>query len=218
MIKSLKIDERLEKYISDHSYDLHPTQKELLNYNDKLGDIKKMQISITQAHFFQLLIKTNKVKNILEIGTFTGYSALSMGLSLPDDGNIICLDINKKTSEIAKNFFKKAKLENKIQIIIGPAIETLKKLKEQKKLFDLIFIDADKENYINYYEKSFGLLKKQGFILIDNVLWYGDVADPSKNDHLTNIIREFNSFIRKDDRIARTILPLGDGITICRKI
>ena len=218
MTKSLKIDERLEKYISDHSYDLHPIQKEILSHNASLGDVKRMQISVTQAYFFQLFIKTNNIKNILEIGTFTGYSALSMGLSIPKDGSVTCLDINKETSEIARTFFKKADLDKKIKIILEPAINTLKKMKDDKKMFDMIFIDADKENYKNYYNLSLALVKKNGFILIDNVLWHGDVADPNKNDRLTSIIREFNSFIKKDDRIEKTILPLGDGVTICRKI
>ena len=218
MTKSLKIDERLEKYISDHSYDLHPIQKEILSHNASLGDVKRMQISVTQAYFFQLFIKTNNIKNILEIGTFTGYSALSMGLSIPKDGSVTCLDINKETSEIARTFFKKADLDKKIQIILEPAINTLKKMKDDKKMFDMIFIDADKENYKNYYNLSLALVKKNGFILIDNVLWHGDVVDPNKNDRLTSIIREFNSFIKKDDRIEKTILPLGDGVTICRKI
>ena len=218
MIKSLEINERLEKYISDHSYDLHPIQKEILNHNKSLGDVKKMQISVTQAYFFQFFIKTNKIKNILEIGTFTGYSALSMGLAIPKDGNITCLDINRETSEAAKNFFKKANLDKKIKIILGSAMNTLKKLKDDKKIFDMIFIDADKENYKNYYNLSLELVKNNGFILIDNVLWKGDVTDPNKNDRLTNIIREFNSFIKKDDRVEKTILPLGDGVTVCRKI
>jgi len=218
MIKSLKIDEKLEKYISEHSYDLHPVQKEILNHNDSLGDVKKMQISVTQGYFFQFFIKTNSIKNILEIGTFTGYSALSMGLAIPKDGNVTCLDINKETSETARNFFKKANLDKKVQIILGSAMNTLKKLKDDKKFFDMIFIDADKENYKNYYDLSLELVKNNGFILIDNVLWHGDVVDPIKNDRLTNIIREFNSFIKKDNRIEKTILPLGDGVTICRKI
>ena len=218
MTKSLEINEKLEKYISDHSYDLHPVQKEILSHNDGLGLSKRMQISVTQAYFFQFFIKTNNIKNILEIGTFTGYSALSMGLSIPKDGRIICLDINKETSEWAKIFFKKANLDKKIKIILAPAIESLKKLKNKKKMFDMIFIDADKENYKNYYNLSLELVKNNGFILIDNVLWKGDVTDPNKNDRLTNIIREFNSFIKKDDRVEKTILPLGDGVTICRKI
>ena len=218
MIKSLEINERLEKYISDHSYDLHPVQRDILKYNDTLGHSKKMQISISQAYFFQFFIKTNNLKKILEIGTFTGYSALSMGLVLPKDGKITCLDINEKTSEEASLFFKKANLDKKIKIILAPAIRSLNKFKKDKKKFDMIFIDADKENYKNYYEVSLDLVKKNGFILVDNVLWKGEVADPKKNDKLTNVIREFNSFIKKDDRIEKTILPLGDGVTICRKI
>ena len=218
MTKSLKINERLEKYISDHSYDLHPVQKEILIHNESLGLRKKMQISVTQAYFFQFFIRTNNIKNILEVGTFTGYSALSMGLAIPKDGNITCLDINKETSESARIFFKKANLDKKIKIILAPAAKTLSKLKYEKKTFDMIFIDADKENYINYYNLSLELVKNNGFIFIDNVLWKGDVADPQKNERLTNIIREFNSFIKKDDRVEKTILPLGDGVTICRKI
>ena len=141
-----------------------------------------------------------------------------MGLATPKDGNITCLDINKETSKVAKKFFKKADLDKKVKIILGPALNTLKKFKDDQKIFDMIFIDADKENYKNYYDLSLELVKKNGFILIDNVLWHGDVVDTNKNDRLTNIIREFNSFIKKDDRIEKTILPLGDGVTICRKI
>ena len=218
MTKSLKIDEKLEKYISDNSYDLHPVQKEIIKYNNSLGNIKKMQISVSQAYFLQLFIKSNGIKNILEIGTFTGYSALSMALAITSDGIVTCLDRNKETSEKAKSFFKKANLENKIKVILGPALDTLKRLKKEKKIFDLVFIDADKENYKEYYDLSMNLIKKKGFILVDNVLWHGDVADPVKNDRFTNIIREFNSLIKNDNRVEKTILPLGDGVTICRKI
>jgi predicted O-methyltransferase YrrM len=165
-----------------------------------------------------LFIKSNGIKNILEIGTFTGYSALSMALAITSDGIVTCLDINKETSEKAKSFFKKANLENKIKVILGAALDTLERLKKEKKIFDLVFIDADKENYKKYYNLSMNLIKKKSFILVDNVLWHGDVADPVKNDRFTNIIREFNSLIKNDNRVEKTILPLGDGITICRKI
>ena len=218
MTKSLKIDEKLEKYISDNSYDLHPVQKEIIKHNNSLGNTKKMQISVSQAYFLQLLIKSNNIKNILEIGTFTGYSALSMALATTTDGKVTSLDINKETSEKAESFFKKANLENKIKVILGPASDALERLKEEKKIFDLVFIDADKENYKEYYDLSMNLIKKKGFILVDNVLWHGDVADPVKNDRFTNIIREFNSLIKNDNRVEKTILPLGDGVTICRKI
>ena len=217
MIKNLNINENLEKYIRENSYDLHPVQKDIIEYNNSLGKQKKMQISVTQSYFFQFLIKTNSIKNILEIGTFTGFSALAMALSLPKDGKITCLDKNEETSKKAISFFKKANVENLIEVKIGPALKTLDEIKKRNIFFDMIFIDADKENYQNYYNSCFDLIKNTGFILIDNVLWHGDVADPNKNDKLTNILRDFNSFIKKDDRIHKTILPLGDGITICRK-
>ena len=217
MTKSIKIDEALENYISKNSYELHPVQKEIINHNNNLGDIKRMQISVTQAYFMQLLIKINNVKQILEIGTFTGYSALSMALAI-DEGFVTCLDNNEKTSEIANNFFKKANVEKKINLIVGTAIDSLNNLINENKNFDLIFIDADKENYIKYYDLAFKLICSNGLILIDNVLWKGDVIDQNKNDRMTNIIRDFNTHIKNDDKIEKTILPIGDGVTICRKL
>ena len=218
MTKNIIIDERLENYISDNTYSLHPIQKEIIEYNKTLGNLKRMQVSVTQAYFFQLMIKLNNIKNILEIGTFTGYSALSMGLSLHIDGTVTCLDIDKEKSKKAEYYFRKANLENKIKIIIAPAIESMNELIKQKKIFDLIFIDADKENYINYYNLSYQLLNKDGLLIIDNVLWKGDVSNSDKNDRLTTVIKNFNSFVKKDERVEKTVLPLGDGLTICRKI
>jgi len=215
--KSIKIDEALENYISNNSYELHPVQKEIIQHNKSLGDIKRMQISVTQAYFMQLLIKIHNVKQILEIGTFTGYSALSMALAV-DDGFITCLDNNEITSEVANNFFKKANVDKKINLRVGKAIESLNNLISENKIFDLIFIDADKENYIKYYDLAFKLISKNGLILIDNVLWKGEVKDNNKNDRMTNIIRNFNTYIKNDERIEKTILPIGDGVTICRKL
>ena len=217
-MKNIKIDESLENYISNNSYDLHPVQKEIIEYNNNLGEIKKMQISVTQAYFMQLLIKINNVKKILEIGTFTGYSALSMALAIDEDGLITCLDKNRETSDTANNFFKKANVKNKIDLLIGPAVENLNKLINQNKSFDLIFIDADKENYIKYYDLAFQLLSTKGLILIDNVLWKGEIINNNKNDKITNIIKDFNKYIKNDNRIDKTILPIGDGVTICRKL
>ena len=218
MTKSIIINQNLENYISNNSVDLHPVQQEIIEHNNRLGDIKKMQISVTQGYFMQFIIKNNKIKKILEIGTFTGYSALTMALAVEEDGNITCLDKNKETSDIAINFFKKAKVDNKINLICDNASNILSKLIEESSSFDLIFIDADKENYINYYEFAYNLISKNGLIIVDNVLWKGEVTDLSKNDKLTNIIREFNAHIKKDHRIEKTILPLGDGITICKKL
>tara|TARA_B100001769_G_C21780376_1_gene425889 strand:- start:118 stop:612 length:495 start_codon:yes stop_codon:yes gene_type:complete len=164
------------------------------------------------------MIKLSKTQKILEVGTFTGLSTLSMSLALPDHGSIIALDKNKKTSEIAENFFKKANQERKINIIIGPALESLNSLINKKKKFDLVFIDADKENYKNYFNLSLELLNKEGLIITDNVLWHGEVVDVSKKDKLTVSIREFNSYVDNDNRVENLIIPVGDGLSICRKL
>ena len=218
MGSNLTVNKEIEEYINNNSTKLHSVQKEIISHNEGLGDIKRMQISISQCHFLHLLIKSSKIKKILEIGTFTGLSTLSMSLALPDDGSVIALDKNKETSNTAVNFFKKAAQENKIKLIIAPAIESLNNLHEQKKKFDLVFIDADKENYKNYFNHSVNLIDKDGLIIIDNVLWHGEVIDNNKQDRLTVCIREFNSYVNKDKRVENLIIPLGDGLTVCRKI
>ena len=216
MPKSIDLTDNLEKYIIDHSEYLTEIQKEILDYNLSLGDQKKLQISISQAQFLQTLIKISDIKKVLEIGSFTGFSALSMALSLPEDGFLISLDKNTEFSKKAKTFYDKANA-NKITQIIKPAIESLKDLENSKRKFDLVFIDADKENYVNYYEKSIELIDKNGLIIIDNVLWHGEVADKSNNDKFTKIIKDFNKHIKDDNRVTKNILPIGDGLTICIK-
>ena len=218
MGSNLSVNKEIEEYINNHSLKLNPIQKEIISYNENLGDIKRMQISISQCHFLHLLIKTSKIKKVLEIGTFTGLSTLSMSLALPDDGLVIALDKNQKTNEIAANFFKKAGQENKIKTIIKPALESLKDLKDTKQKFDFVFIDADKENNKNYYNQSLDLIDKDGLIIIDNVLWHGEVTDKTKQDKLTLGIREFNSYVNSDKRVENLIIPVGDGLTICRKL
>ena len=218
MGSNLSINKAIEEYINNHSIELNSIQKEIISYNETLGDIKRMQIAVSQCHFLHLIIKTSKIKKILEIGTFTGLSALSMSLALPDDGKLIALDKNKETNKIALNFFKKANQEKKIQTIVKPALETLKDLKEQKQKFDLVFIDADKENYKNYYDQSLDLIDKNGLIIIDNVLWHGEVVDKKNQDKLTINIREFNYYVNNDKRIENLIIPIGDGLNVCRKL
>ena len=211
---NLDISEKIQSYISNFSLKLNPVQLEIINYNKTLGDIKRMQIDPTQCHFLHLIIKISKIKNVLEIGTFTGLSALSISLALPEDGKLIALDKNEKTNELALKFFKKAKQDHKIKTIVKPALETLEELNKNE--FDMIFIDADKMNYKQYYEKSLELIKKGGLIIIDNVLWHGEVADEKNNDKFTINIREFNKFVNEDSRVEQIIMPLGDGMTICR--
>ena len=216
MPKKLDLTENLENYIIDHSEILSEVQKEIIQYNISLGDQKRLQISISQAQFLQTLIKASNVKKILEIGSFTGFSALSMASALPSDGSLISLDKNSEFSNKAKFFYEKAN-EKKIKQIIKPAIESLKELKDSSHIFDLIFIDADKENYLKYYDICIELINTNGLIIIDNVLWHGEVADNTKNDKFTNIIRDFNKYVKEDNRVIKNIIPIGDGLTICIK-
>jgi predicted O-methyltransferase YrrM len=216
MGKELEITEKLEKYINNFSLKLNPIQQEIIDYNNTLGDIKRMQVATSQCHFLHLIIKTSNIKNVLEIGTFTGLSALSIALALPDDGKLIALDKDKETNKIAVNFFKKANLNNKIQTIVKPALDSLDELKNSK--FDMVFIDADKMNYKEYYERSLKLLDKGGLIIVDNVLWHGEVADEDNLDKFTVNIRDFNTYVANDKRVEQIIVPLGDGMTVCRVI
>ncbi|MDC1245465.1 class I SAM-dependent methyltransferase [Pelagibacteraceae bacterium] len=214
MGKELEITEKLEKYINNFSLKLNPIQQEIIDYNNTLGDIKRMQVAISQCHFLHLIIKTSNIKNVLEIGTFTGLSALSIALALPDDGKLVALDKDEVTNKVALDFFKKANLNNKIQTIVKPALDSLDELKNSK--FDMVFIDADKMNYKEYYERSLKLLDKGGLIIIDNVLWHGEVADEDNLDKYTINIRDFNTYVANDKRVEQIIVPLGDGMTVCR--
>ena len=218
MLKNIEVTQDLLDYIYNHTQPLHRVQKDILTHNKTLGDIQKMQISEIQGHFLQLIIKINNIKNCLEIGTFTGFSTLTMALALPNGGKITTLDNDEKIVRVAKNFFKKGNLDKKIQTIISPALETLKKFSQEGKKFDLIFIDADKGNYRNYYELCLNLINKKALIIFDNVLWRGDVFNKNVTDKQTNVMREFNKYIKDDNRVEKIILPIGDGLTICRKL
>ena len=213
---NLEITEKLQNYINDFGLTLNPVQQEIINYNNTLGDIKRMQVDPSQCYFLHLIIKISNIKNVLEIGTFTGLSALSISLALPNDGKLIALDKNEETNKVALNFFKKANQDHKIETKIKPALESLNELKNNK--FDMVFIDADKMNYKEYYERSLEQVNKGGLIIIDNVLWHGEVADEENLDKYTVNIREFNAYISKDKRVEQIIVPLGDGMTVCRVI
>jgi len=218
MLKNIEVTQDLLDYIYDHTQPLHPVQRDILNHNKTLGDIQRMQISEVQGHFLQLIIRINNVKNCLEIGTFTGFSSLTMALALPNGGKLTTLDHDKKIVHVAKDFFKKGNLDNKIEIVISPALETLKRFSQEGKKFDLIFIDADKGNYKNYYELSLNLINEKALIIFDNVLWHGEVFKKNVTDEQTITMIEFNKYIKDDNRVEKIILPLGDGLTICRKI
>lgn len=178
-----------------------------------------MQISPEQGQFMGLLMELIHAKKTLEIGVFTGYSALCVALALPENGKIIACDTNVEWTAMAKRFWEKAGVAHKIELRLAPALETLNTLiaAGEAGTFDFAFIDADKINYINYYEKSLTLLRSGGLIAIDNVLWGGDVADLSIDDENTKIIRKINEIVLRDTRVTISMLPIGDGLTLARK-
>lgn len=219
MFKDIENSAELQQYLFKFGVNEHPLQTEIRKYTEKnLGNAATMQISPDQGAFLQFIIKSSNIQNCLEIGTFTGYSALTMALALPENGSIISLDIDKKNTDIAKKYWNKHSVGKKIDFILAPALETMDEFVNLDKTFDLIFIDADKKNYKNYFLRSLELTEKDGIIIIDNTLWKGKVADKSANDDKTNSIKEFNTFIRDFKGTENMILPIADGMTICRKL
>ncbi|HRW09591.1 MAG TPA: class I SAM-dependent methyltransferase [Caldilineaceae bacterium] len=179
-----------------------------------------MQISPDQGQFLRLLIKMLGAKRTLEVGVFTGYSALSVALVLPDDGQIIACDVSEEYTSIARRYWHAAGIQHKIDLRLGPAVETLADLTADEAnhgTFDFAFIDADKSNYATYYEEAFKLLRRGGMMAIDNVLWGGGVIDTERHDEDTKAIRELNRTVHKDDRVDISLVPIGDGIMLARK-
>lgn len=178
-----------------------------------------MQITAEQGQFMALLVKLMRAKRCIEIGTFTGYSSLSVALALPADGKLICCDVNPQTTAIAQRYWRKAGVAEKIELRLAPALETLGTLLSAGAAgsFDFAFIDADKPEYDEYYEACLKLLRPGGLIVIDNVLWSGQVADPGRRDQSTTALRKLNRKLHEDGRIDLSMLPLGDGVTLALK-
>ena len=181
--------------------------------------LANMQIAPEQGQFMALLVRLMEAKKCLELGVFTGYSALSVALALPPDGKLIACDVNEEWTSMARRYWQEVGVAHKIALRIAPALETLDKLLANGEAgsFDFAFIDADKENYTNYYERSLALVRHGGLIVIDNVLWSGRVADPNEQDMDTVAIRRFNTKLHFDERIALSMLPLADGLTLAYK-
>ncbi len=218
-MKHLQLTENLYHYLLDHSVKQHPVLQKIQQQNssDELTSI--MQIAPEQGQFMAWLVKLMAAKNILEVGTSTGYSSLAMALVLPDDGKLITCDINKQATDKAQQYWQDAGVDNKIQLKLAPALQSLNSLIEQNKVnhFDLAFIDADKVNYLAYYEACLKLIRPGGIILIDNVLWGGAVVDKKDNSKDTTAIRELNKKLSNDKRVDISMLPLSDGLTLARK-
>jgi predicted O-methyltransferase YrrM len=215
--KTIGLEGRLYDYYAAHGYREPEILKELRAETAKLGGLAQMQIGPEQGAFMAMLVKLMGAKRILEVGTFTGYSSLSMALT--GGVKIVAADVSEEWTNVARKYWKKAGVDGRIELRLGPAAETLEHLLKagEASRFDLMFIDADKTSYDIYYEGGLKLLRPGGVMLIDNVLWRGSVADPSIKDEETSSLRALNAKIMADTRVDLVMVPICDGVTMARK-
>lgn len=215
---TLGLPDPLHDYILDNSLKELPILAELRQETQQHKQAR-MQISPDQGQLISLLIRLMSARRVLEIGVFTGYSSLTIALALPIDGVLVACDISEEYTAIAKRYWQQAGVQDKIDLRIAPALQTLDSLLEsgQAETFDFAFVDADKANYSNYYDRALKLLRPGGLMAIDNVLWSGRVADPQSTDKIVQTMRVFNQKVAQDDRVQVSLLPLGDGITLALK-
>jgi len=206
------IPKEIEKYASAHTIKESNVLSELVKETTDKTTLPEMQVGHLEGAFLRLLIRISNAKKVLEIGTFTGYSALAMAEGLPEDGELITLDKDLEATEIAKEFWQKSSHGKKIKLILGDAIESLKKLSGS---FDLVFIDAAKSDYVNYWNLCMPLVKKGGLFVVDNVLWSGRVLNPKEESDIA--IDEFNKYIAEDKRVEAVILTVRDGMLLAWK-
>jgi predicted O-methyltransferase YrrM len=212
--RSLPLTPELARYLLDHSSPLPPAATRLIAETAAMGGISIMQIGPEQGLFLRLLVKLTGARRVLEIGTFTGFSSLMMASGGPE--TVVCLDVSEKFTSVARRYWAEAGVEHLIDLRIGPAMESLVQMGEGE-MFDFVFIDADKENYLAYFELSLARLESDGLIAVDNTLWSGNVLDPTDRSPDTMAIRSFNDALARDDRVEAVILPIGDGLTLIRR-
>ncbi|MBD0336448.1 MAG: class I SAM-dependent methyltransferase [Cyanobacteria bacterium Co-bin13] len=216
--QTLGLDDRLYRYLLDSSVREPDILAELRQVTAQ-HPMAQMQIAPEQGQFMALLVQLMGARKTLEVGVFTGYSALAVALALPPEGRIVACDVSEEYTAIAKQFWQKAGVDYKIDLKLGPAADTLEQLiaAGNSETFDFAFIDADKSNYGTYYEQALQLVRPGGLIAIDNVLWSGRVADPGTQDNRTNAIRAFNDKLYQDERISLSLVPIADGLTLALK-
>lgn len=211
------VDQELADYISEHSTKPDAVQLQLMAATEeRTGDASRMQIGGDQGTFFEILASSLGVRNAIEIGTFTGYSALSLARGIGPAGSLICCDVSEEWTAIAREHWKLAGVEDRIDLRIAPALETIAALPAATK-FDLAFIDADKTNYANYFEALLPRMRVGGVILVDNTLWSRRVLDPNESDADTVALQAFNKMVAADKRVRCVIVPMGDGVTLIQK-
>ena len=214
--KFLHLDQKLYDYVIAHGHNGDPILRELAEETRNLGRIAGMQIAPEQGTLMGLLACAIGAKSAVEVGVFTGYSSISVARALPPDGKLLCCDVNEQWTSIARRYWERAGVANKITLKLAPAAETLRALPASQ-TFDFAFVDADKSNYRIYYEEILKRLLPNGLLLIDNVLWSGQVIDAKDKSEDTIAIRELNDFITSDMRVEAVLIPVADGITIVRK-
>ena len=217
MSTQIEINKKLVSYLQTVGYRRDRIIDKLVKETKELGNLAQMQIAPEQGQFLEIIVAISKAKKCLEIGRFTGLSTLCMARGLPDDGKIISIDNSDEFSSLANKFWKQADIQHKIESVIGQGVEVMQSYVDRQFSFDLIFIDADKNNYPHYYELSLELLPSNGIIIIDNMLWGGDVVDLSIKDTQTETIRSLNAKIQKDERVHFSLLPVSDGLSFIRK-
>jgi caffeoyl-CoA O-methyltransferase len=214
--KSFLLTTELSEYLVAHGTPPDDVQSELIAETARLGSVSMMQVAPEQGAFLTTLTRALGVKSAIEIGTFTGYSALCIARGLPADGTLLACDVSEEWTSVGRPYWEKAGVADRIDLKIAPALDTLKALPSNA-TFDLAFIDADKPNYWNYFDALLPHMKSNGVLLIDNVLWGGAVVDKKANDDNTKAIKDFNDKVAADDRVETVMLPISDGLTMCRK-
>ena len=217
MSTQTKIDESLVKYLQNVGYRKDKIIDDLADETSQLGSVSQMQIAKEQGQFLEIITKLSKAKSCLEVGRFTGMSTLFIARGLPAEGKITTIDNSDEFLSLAKKYWDLDNMSSKIESIIGDGVEIMQSMIDRQHSYDFIFIDADKNNYPNYYELSLSLVPSNGIIIIDNMLWHGDVADEKKKDSQTNTIRDLNTKIQNDSRVDFSLLPLSDGLSFIRK-
>jgi caffeoyl-CoA O-methyltransferase len=210
--KSFHLSSEIHTYLMEHSSPIDDVQRDLIAETQSLGGISMMQIAPEQGVLMTMLTRLVRARDAVEIGTFTGYSSLAIARGLPVDGTLLCCDVSDEWTSMARRYWERAGVTDRIRLEIGPAAQTLAALPPTEQ-FDLAFIDADKPGYIAYYEELVPRLRPGGVILVDNVLWSGAVADPAAQDDNVVALRAFNDHVRADDRVDTVMLAISDGLT-----